>query len=550
MRRIVVFTICIAGCLGMTIQCSAQVQYDFWVLLSDKTNSPYSLTEPAAFLSERAIQRRTNQSISLDQKDIPVDPAYLQELRNIPELDFKYASKWFNAAVIRCDSSILPSITALPFVTQIKKTISLKSEKETLLEEVVQHIGQISNTRLPIAYGLSANQIMDLNGQALHDQGYQGEGMVIAILDSGFDNVDSMSSFTTLFQEGRILSTHDFVEGDVDVYDEHSHGRYVLSCIAGIKEGEAYGTAVNASFHLLRTEDVDSETHVEEYNWIAGAEYADSTGADVLNTSLGYTIFDSLQVNYTYEDMDGNTAWITQGADIAASRGMLVVNSAGNSANSEFHYIGAPADGDSVLAVGSVRADSLHSGFSSFGPSFDGRVKPNVCAQGSQAIGINGADEVVAISGTSFSSPILAGLATCLWQAVPGATNMEVFGAIEMSADHYLNPNDSLGYGIPDFGAALFFLQEMVGLREIDGTNIQLFPNPVSDYFRVILNEGMDVNELRISAWDIRGAESRLNYQPTGARHLRIDSSSLSQGMYFLRITSETGRFDLRFVKE
>ena len=531
-------------------QLHAQNSYNFWVLLTDKANSPFSISEPQSFLSERAIQRRISQSINVDMKDIPVDPAYIQQVSALTGVQYKYASKWFNALVVICDSSLLPSISALPFVSQIRRAIPMHSDLKPVTEGHDFPSVMNEGFRLPINYGLSSNQIMDLNGQALHDQGFQGEGMVIAILDSGFDQADVMTAFEPVFSEGRVLSTFDFVDGDTEVYNEHNHGRYVFSTIAGIIPGLAYGTAVNASFHLLRTEDVDSETHVEEYNWIVAAEYADSAGADVLNTSLGYTEFDSLQVNYTYTDMDGNSTWITRGADIAASRGMLVVNSAGNSGNSSFHYISAPADGDSVLAVGSIQADSLHSGFSSFGPSFDGRVKPNVCAQGTQAIGINSADEVVTINGTSFSSPIVAGLATCLWQAVPGATNMQVFEAIQMSADHYQNPNDSLGYGIPNFGIALELLQELVGLQEIGISDFQVYPNPVNESFRIIIKEGIKFNELELIAWDMKGAKTNLSFNWSNDRVLEVNVINLEHGLYILKLRSNEFSKELRFIKE
>jgi len=552
MKTLRIFLILFLALFIFSYDLHAQVTYNFWVLLSDKTNSPFSFSSPEAFLSDRAIQRRSVQFIALDMKDIPVDPAYRSAVIAINGVQYRYASKWFNALAIRCDSASMLQVAALPFVTEVRRAITIKYDHKQIIDErIPAEIGiTLMNQRLPIDYGLSANQIMDMNGQVLHDLGYTGQGMVMAILDSGFDNVDSMLAFADLRNEGRILSTHDFVQGDEEVYDEHSHGRYVLSTIAGIIPGLAYGTAVSASFHLLRTEDVDSETTVEEYNWIAAAEYADSAGADVLNTSLGYTDFDSLQVSYTYEDMDGNTAWITRGADIAASRGMLIVNSAGNSGNGAFHYISAPADGDSVLAVGSVNPDSLHTGFSSFGPSFDGRVKPNVCAQGFQSIGVNRDDVVVAINGTSFSSPILAGMATCLWQAVPGATNMEVFNAIQMSADHYSDPNDSLGYGIPNFGVALELLQEMVGLYELESSKTLLFPNPVQDQFQVLLEPGMDRSSISIQAIDMKGSKLELSFKFNSEQSVQIDAWNLSMGMYTLIIQNNTHRLNMRFIKE
>ncbi len=522
---------------------------DFWVLLTDKTNTPYSLNDPDEFLSQRSLDRRVNQGINLDHRDLPVDPDYIQQVASLPGVEFRYASKWFNALSIRCDSSILEEVEAMPFVENIKSIQQLSPKSWPEDDRPIEIEFNTSPQRLPIEYGLSANQVKDLNGHVLHEQGYEGEGMVMAILDSGFDRVDSMGAFSALFDESRIISTRDFVDIDDDVYIGHSHGRFVLSCIAGIKEGQAYGTAVNASFHLLRTEDTASETTIEEFNWIAGAEYADSVGADVLNTSLGYTNFDSEAESYTYEDMDGNTTWITRGADIAASRGMLVVNSAGNSGAGDFHFIGAPADGDSVLTVGSIDADSSHTNFSSFGPSFDGRVKPNICAQGRASIAINGSNEVQPVNGTSFSSPILAGLATCLWQAVPHATNMDVFHAIEMSADLYNAPNDSLGYGIPNFGAALEILQELAsGIEEIEIDEFLAYPNPAFQAVNLLSRDVLPMSYI-VQVIDLRGALAEIPMRTISQRQVQMDVRSLSAGQYIIRVIHDEESTEIPFIK-
>ena len=543
-------TILILLTLLSMLQISAQEQ-NYWVLLSDKSATPYSIDNPAEFLSQRAIDRRDNQEIAIDQRDLPVDPAYINQVSDIEGVTIRYSSRWFNAIALRCEPSVLSEIQALPFVGLIKSAIRLKGETLPIGAQPVDRPNAVIDTRLPINYGLSENQVKDLNGHVLHDLGYEGEGMVIAILDSGFDNVDSMETLAHVRDTDRILSTRDFVEGDLEVYDEHSHGRYVLSCIAGIKEGEAYGTATQASFHLLRTEDVGSESTVEEFNWIAAAEYADSVGADVLNTSLGYTNFDDEEDSYFYEDMDGNTAWITQGADVAASRGMLVVNSAGNSATQDFHFIGAPADADSVLAIGSIDADSLHTSFSSFGPSFDGRVKPNVCAQGRLAAGINRDDEVVLINGTSFSSPILAGLATCLWQASPEATNMQVFEAIEMSAHLYSSPNDSLGYGIPNFGAALEILEEFTsGIKESDENAFVLYPNPSSGNIELRFSSTFNLTRLSIAVYDIQGRAVLNEVESISAQRVRILTTKLSSGVYVVRVNDGERTSEQIFVRE
>lgn len=535
-------------CFSLSLSLNAQ-NPDFWVLLSDKADTPYSLSSPIEFLSQRSIDRRTNQGILLDNKDLPVDPAYIAQVSAIPGVEFRYASKWFNALSIRCDSSILGQIQSLPFVAQVKAIQELSPKDWPEIDRPMESIIAAPSQRLPIDYGFSANQVMDLNGHLLHDQGFEGEGMHMAILDSGFDRVDSMGAFTALFDENRILSTRDFVDGDDEVYVGHSHGRFVLSCIAGIIEGQAYGTAVNASFHLLRTEDVASETTIEEFNWIAAAEYADSVGADVLNTSLGYTNFDTTAESYTYSDMDGNTAWITRGADIAASRGMLVINSAGNSGAQPFHFIGAPADGDSVLSIGSVDPDSAHTNFSSFGPSFDGRVKPNVCAQGRSAVVINELNLAQTANGTSFSSPILAGLATCLWQSIPQATNMEVFHAIEMSAHLYSSPNDSLGHGIPDFGAAQEILQELTsGLSESSEEAFVLYPNPASSVLNILAVDPL-LTDVDIRLVDMTGRSVGVVLREISSRQVLLEIQDLRAGQYVIQLNHAEGTSEQVFIK-
>jgi subtilisin family serine protease len=307
--------------------------------------------------------------------------------------------------------------------------------------------------------------------------------MQIGLMDGGFASVNTMDAFADLYSENRILGTYDFVGLQPNVYHSSNHGTYVLSTMAANFTDSIIGTAYGASYYLFVTEDVATEYRIEEYNWIAAAEFADSAGVDVLNTSLGYTVFtDSLQ-NYTYADMDGQTAWISRAGNRAASRGMLVICSAGNQGSGAWRYISAPADADSVLTVGAVRADSIVANFSSRGPTFDGRIKPNVCAQGVQTVLAETNNTVRVGNGTSFSSPVLAGLAACLWQTNPMATNMQVYSAIEQSSHLYNNPDDSLGYGLPDFLLAKTILNDLVmntSQPEFVNDVISVYPNPFS----------------------------------------------------------------------
>ena len=322
-----------------------------------------------------------------------------------------------------------------------------------------------------------------MNGEYLHEGGFTGNGKLIALLDGGFYSVDQFSAFENLRNDNKIIATWDFVTGDSSVYEDDPHGMSVLSTIAGNVPGQLIGTAPNASFLLLRTEDVFSENIIEEYNWSAAAEFADSAGADVISSSLGYTEFDDPLQNHIYSDMDGNHCPSSIAADFAASKGILVLVSAGNSGNDSWHYISAPSDGDSVISVGAVNSIGNHVSFSGWGPSFDGDVKPNVVAKGRDCALVDEYGTISTGSGTSFACPILAGAASCLWQAFPDLNSIQIMSAIERSANYYLVPNDSLGYGIPDFRLASYFLA--TGAMPSNDDVIGIYPNPFSENLNV-----------------------------------------------------------------
>ena len=330
-------------------------------------------------------------------------------------------------------------------------------------------------------YGVSEVQNKMIQVSYLHKLGYTGKGMRIGILDSGFKDLDSTEAFGSLWDNGQILDYWNFHENDDSVFDKGSHGTWVLSTIAADLPGQMIGTAPDASFYLYRTEVGEFERLVEEEYWVLAAERADSLGVDVINTSLGYYTFDSADAafDHSYEQMDGNTTLITRAADVAASRGILVVVSAGNQGDNTWKYIGAPADGDSVLAIGAVDSETVRSNFSSFGPSFDGDVKPNVAAQGSATWLLSTSGNTAQGYGTSFSSPLIAGAAACLWQAFPEKGNMEIFQAIQRSGHQSLLPDDRLGFGIPNFGAAYKLL---AGPPHVDDNEwVGAFPSPFSD---------------------------------------------------------------------
>lgn len=508
----------------------------YWVAFTDKTNTPFSVSNPEAFLGERAIQRRTNQGIAIDETDLPVDPNYIAQVLSLGEMELVNTSKWFNAIVVDpADSTVLLQVAQLPFVFEVRKATALGYDA---LPARPDH-GQVS--RELEEYGIGLNQISMLNGHMLHQAGFTGQGMRIAVLDGGFVSVLDMETFQPLINSGRLIDSYDVVSGNSDVYHSSNHGTSVLSTMASFWPDSLIGSAFSAEYLLYRTENVASEYPLEEINWVVAAEMADSSGADVLNTSLGYTTFDDSTLNHTYASMDGQTTYISRAGNIAARKGMLVINSAGNSGHLPWRYISAPADADSVLAIGSVGPDSLFSVFSSRGPSFDGRVKPNVCAQGYNTVLAKTDNTVFRGSGTSFSSPVLAGLAACLWQSTPAATNMQVFRAIEQSAHLYNNPNDSLGYGLPNFFLAQSLLHDMVvGQSETLAKSVAIhpFPNPFTDAIQLrigdVSSDNLDWEIYSLSGKELNAGRVSISKGQTTVP-LNSDFGSLPAGAYLLR---------------
>ena len=326
--------------------------YKFWVQFSDKTGTPFTLDNPREFLSQRSVERRQRFGISVDWKDLPVNPAYLDDIRS-DNVRVLYTSKWMNGAVIETtDTEIVNELLSFPFVSHTEMLFgppcTVKSTRDKSEE-----VRRTDETEI-----ISDHQIEMLNGHLLHSMGYRGDDRVIAVLDTGFGGTDTLPGFDSLFIHGQILGTRNFVEPGKDAFTLGEHGTHVLSIMGGNLSGTFLGSAPAASFWLIQTEDVRSEQHIEEANWLAGAEFADSLGADIIQSSLGYSDgFTCPSVDYTYKHLDGNTTLVTRAADLAASRGMLVVTSAGNSGNDPWHFIISPGDGDSVLAVGAITAD-------------------------------------------------------------------------------------------------------------------------------------------------------------------------------------------------
>jgi serine protease AprX len=531
----------------------------YFISFTDKVNSPYSIDNPQEFLSERSIERRLRYNIPIDVHDLPVNPQYLQAVSDIG-VELINPTKWLNGVtVFTTDPSKITEIEALPFVESTYKIAKLSGKKpkadfddeialnkpfqmnETLVQNPA-NLKQSSGTG-SLNYGYGYNQISMINGIPLHDDGYRGQGMVIGVLDAGFTNTDQMSAFDSLYMNGRILGTRDFVSGGDNVYQGSGHGTAVLSTMGGNLPGELVGTAPDASYYLIRTEDTGSEYIIEEYNWASGAEYADSVGADVLNTSLGYIGFDDPSQSHLYEHMDGNTTPITIAADIAASRGMIVVNSAGNSGNSStWPWIGAPADGDSVFSIGAVDATGSLAGFSSVGPTADGRIKPDVSAQGSSTVVAASSGGTTTSSGTSFSSPIIAGMTACLWQADLAAKNMDIVEALRLSGNFAANPNNQYGWGIPDYVVARLVLSTFDTKLVENKGDIRIFPNPFDDMVNIVYHS-QDTQTISVEIFNVAGMKvysGQSHRLKNGLNHFEINGlSNLKKGVYLINIIAD-----------
>ncbi len=509
----------------------------YWVAFTDKNNSSYLLSHPEEYLSERAIQRRIRQNIPVDSLDLPVNSQYIEQVLDL-NAEFIHASKWLNGITVKSASdSFQTDALQLPFVSYIQMTKPVETNKSVTGKF---QIPKYKNDEVPEIdssfYGFSAKQIAQLNGHYLHEQGYFGQGIHVAVLDAGFLTVDQFAAFDSLRANNRILGTRDFVNPETDFYKTHYHGMSVLSCMAGYIPGMLIGTAPEASYWLLRSEDAASEYIIEEDNWVVAAEFADSAGADVINSSLGYFTFDDESMNHTYADMDGNTTRVTIGADIAASRGMLVFVSAGNEGNDPWKYIIAPADGDEVIAVGAVDGIGDPAAFTSYGPAADGDVKPNVAAMGRNTFLQKSDGTLGYANGTSFAAPIMAGFGACLWQANPQATAAEIKFVIEQSAHLYPFADSLMGYGIPDMKLADSILKSSFVPYRQNQQNWLAYPNPVQN-FLVLQNQSLNFHEkIIVSFYSADGSLLRKEYKTGGPKIILNNLSALPAGFLILKI--------------
>ncbi len=523
----------------------------YLVLFRDKAGSSYQVSRPEDFLSPRAIARREKQQIGIAASDLPVNASYVGAVKQTGARVL-YTTRWFNGAVVDATAAQLEAIRALPFYKGIERDIPLMTP--SVSSRILAVSGKLDQAAENIDHGAMTAQMEALGIPSLHAKGIRGEGMLIAVMDAGFSRAPALGYLKAAFDENRIVETFDFVAEDTQVYDNHFHGVNVLSTIAAYQPGVMVGAAFKASFLLYRTENETSETPYEEVTWLIAAERADSLGADIINTSLGYNTFDNPAADYTYEDMDGQTTIISRAARWAARKGIVVVNAAGNSGDLPWRYITAPADVDSVLSVGSVGLNGEKAPNSSVGPAFNGVLKPDVVAVGYGAIIGNdvGSGTVSSGSGTSFAAPQVAGLCALIWQKYPELTARDVVNVVRKSGHQYANPDNFLGYGLPSAAVAEEVVQKeyiVLGSEPAAAGDLLLFPNPVKRELTI-----------RAAAYETGRRASFTVYSTAGARLMgqekileqdnRLDVSHLEPGLYFLVLRVQESERIMKFIRE
>lgn len=552
--------------MQLAIHLQAQIVFPgkYWVQFTDKSNSKYSVDRPHEFLSQRAILRREKMGIAITENDIPVNERYVDSLQQM-NVKILNKSRWFNAAVVQTnDSLLMDTIHKISFITTYKKPTPKYKPKTNYCtgglkdNSIILRRFKKAPKNDKYDYGEAHTQIDMLSGKTLHNEGFDGKDIHIAVLDAGFYHVHQLPSFDSAWNNDQMLGVYDFVDNDQMVFDSDYHGMKVLSTIAANMPGIFVGTAPRAKFWLLRSEDASTEYLIEECNWIAAAEFADSAGVDIITSSLGYTDFDNQIPDRSYADLDGNTARVTIGADIAASKGILVVNSAGNSASEAWHYIGAPADADSVLAVGAVTWTQKYAYFSSTGPTPDRRMKPNVTAMGYGTV-VQGAKSGTSTAfGTSFSAPVTTGMAASFWQSHPELNNIEVLHAIEYAGNQYYFPDSLLGYGIPDFTQAYLFPNGIAD-REAYFFDTEQYTNLCNSlqYKDVLgpISAIYDRNKtMRIVVYDMTGrklVQQKVAMKYAGNKPFVIGSiKNLTRGSYFLQVFYNNNLYEFLMLKK
>ena len=548
---------------------ASQAQFSKYIVrFKDKAGTPFNINNPSQYLSARSIQRRVKQNIAIDSTDLPITPRYLDSVKLAGNVTILNKSKWLNEVCIQTtDAAALAKINSFPFVISSSPVKRIQEGNKEITHTRNKFNEEISQTNTAtqtsktngdvLNYGNSLAQIHIHEGEFLHNKGFKGEGMLMAIFDGGFRNYLTVTAFDSARNNNQIVETYDFVQNETSVNEDDPHGMYCFSIIAANWPGQLVGSCTKAKYYLYRTEDVATEFPIEEQNWAAAAERADSIGVDVFSTSLGYSTFDNPVFNHTYADMNGKITIIARANTMAARKGIISVVAAGNDGNNAWHFIATPADADSIVTTGAVNTSGVVASFSSYGPTSDGRVKPTVASVG-QGTAIAGLNNLPTFgNGTSFATPNLAGLITCLWQAFPEFTNMQIIEAVKRSSSIYTTPNDRIGYGIPNFHKAyddLFQQRALLQVNIILGNDwLKAYPNPFKQNFTLIMKPKY-TGSTTFKLFDSKG-NLFLIKQVTGqqgqAQIITFDNlQPLAKGIYILHYANVLGKGNIKIVAQ
>ena len=513
----------------------------YWVYFKDKAGSAYQINQPELFLSGRSIDRRAIQGLAVDHHDIPVNDAYLQEIEAMGA-EIRHVSRWLNGiAMINIDETVYGQVLELSF-TDTQPWEPDTDDAYFPPKSGNPRFEEAMETAPGYDYGIAREQVTQVMTHGLHEMGYTGKGVWIGVLDAGFYNMDSLPSFVNLYNQGRILGERNYVNAS-SIYElNSSHGMSVSSVMAGELDGYLVGTAPHARYLLCSTEDSDQETRIEEIAWIEAAEYADSLGVDVLNTSLGYSDFDGVDYDYTYMDLDGRSTYISRASSLCASRGMILCTSAGNSGNDPWYYITAPADAIDILAVGAVDSTNVLTDFSSRGPSYDARIKPDVTAMGKQT-GVQHWDGgFTRANGTSFASPVMAGSVASLWQAFPDLPARDLIHMIRQSGHRSTNPDSRYGFGTPNMLYAYHSITR-TPVRMASG-KVEIWPNPAREQIMIRIPE---TGEQQVMLYDLNG-RTVLSLRIPLPGELTLPRS-LPGGFYIIEVRSTGKIYRSRLLK-
>ena len=528
------------------------------ITFSDKNDSPYSVNRPEEFLSARAIAKRERFNIPVIEQDLPVNPHYIDSILNFSTEPSQIISKskWNNSVVIfypeteDCHTIIDAMLNHFSFVID---TLPVAYFKLPFISPVPPSTPQSFNPSIPQSfnpsspcdydYGNSIDNIRLHKGHWLHKAGFCGEEMLICVFDAGWDNFNTIPYFKPLYTNGQIWGTRDLIPGVNNVYIGDKHGTAVTSAMASAIEGQMVGTAPKANYFLIRALNPWDYQMVDEDFWAQAAEIADSLGADVINSSLDYGHDIDGPIIYTPDDNTGEANIVSRAATILAHKGVIVVNAAGNEGQTPWHYITFPADAKDILAVGAVNKFGIVASYSSYGPSADGRVKPDVASPGDGALGVFSDGRIAQGVGTSAAAPIIAGLSACLWQALPQFSSLEIMDLIRKYGDRYDNPDDRTGYGIPNFYQC--YLDHTYGVGENVKPEVLVYPNPTTGELRV---ESGEWKVESVEVFDIYGRKSSSHHLITSSSN-QINTSHLPAGVYFLKIAAETGIITKKIIK-